>query len=722
MPTIKFKCQGCGESRACDEDHGGRSEDCPHCGAPSILPLKITCPECDGSYLAFEQHFGHAIPCPKCSSIISIPDLRQSAPPRPHTSRPAMPPPRSGSPNHEPPAPARALADEPSSASPINPTPVSATVNEEGPGTALDAAPTADSESAAASAHESAVPDDGTPAPEGEEAAKPGRSGNAPKPTYRRDKPPRRRVPSPEELEGRYRGLLSNVPKTSNGKYGFGQVTIGGTKEGMHVALREFRKKSPKVSKLYAGDYIEFTVDPGAEKTKGNVEAKDIELLAEDIDREDTDGLHSGVIVGLTKDRGHCDIASRIQKAPVFSFLTAFSERGADEVQLHSSVRFRTTKTKNGIRATGVACLAPAQLSFGTITSYNRSRKEGRIAAVNGTVEYRFVREGVKSPRHIGDIHWLRYGESVSFFMVDDEAVDIGRATPLELFADLGDEEHVIEKLKSMVLSGEEWSFRTSTERRKNPILRNYLFFTFSRLRDEQEDPDTNDIKISIRETDTGRNLAVFDTGLVNETYNSIYACFVQNGDSVAGKPRWRFETFATRGDRMGKRYLTFDPLPKRATYFTDPSVLIYDSNRRLDHTINHILEDRRKRLPVVIRDSVPSTMSQAQAKAFLNSYLKDAIERAGDRCTWNYKTAIPQWYNGRIQLLLPLCMADPRTVDVALVVERKDDIYVGNTILELDWAYMNARLITRPDTDWLRPSAIDETSQDDRDPDDDVE
>ena len=38
---------------------------------------------------------------------------------------------------------------------------------------------------------------------------------------------------------------------------------------------------------------------------------------------------------------------------------------------------------------------------------------------------------------------------------------------------------------------------------------------------------------------------------------------------------------------------------------------------------------------------------------------------------------------------------------------------YVGQTIYTLDMAYSDARLIVRPDSDWLIPSEINQTQQD---------
>ena len=58
----------------------------------------------------------------------------------------------------------------------------------------------------------------------------------------------------------------------------------------------------------------------------------------------------------------------------------------------------------------------------------------------------------------------------------------------------------------------------------------------------------------------------------------------------------------------------------------------------------------------------------------------------------------------GGLQLLLPLCLVRPDQADLALVVERENQVYRASTVLTLDMAYNNARLVARPDTEWLDP------------------
>ena len=87
-----------------------------------------------------------------------------------------------------------------------------------------------------------------------------------------------------------------------------------------------------------------------------------------------------------------------------------------------------------------------------------------------------------------------------------------------------------------------------------------------------------------------------------------------------------------------------------------------------------------------------------------LQTVLKGAIDNARERIKRSYKTAIPQYYRGQIQLLLPLCLSNPQRADLALVVERHSTFYRAATCLTLDMAYNNARQIARPDRDWLQP------------------
>lgn len=102
---------------------------------------------------------------------------------------------------------------------------------------------------------------------------------------------------------------------------------------------------------------------------------------------------------------------------------------------------------------------------------------------------------------------------------------------------------------------------------------------------------------------------------------------------------------------------------------------------------------------------------------------VRDAVELCVKRVSWNFKTAVPQYYPTvrKLQLLLPLCLMDDGVVDLALAVERTPSgNYLAHTVLPLNWAYNNARLICRPDSDWLSPETI--IDQDASDEDEEAE
>jgi hypothetical protein len=85
---------------------------------------------------------------------------------------------------------------------------------------------------------------------------------------------------------------------------------------------------------------------------------------------------------------------------------------------------------------------------------------------------------------------------------------------------------------------------------------------------------------------------------------------------------------------------------------------------------------------------------------------LVGAIEEVKKKIKTNYKIAVPQYYRGKIQLLLPLCLTPHSpNPDLALAIYKVDEnIYCAKTCFTLKMAYTNARLIVKPQSDWLKP------------------
>ncbi|PYP82286.1 MAG: hypothetical protein DMF61_26790 [Blastocatellia bacterium AA13] len=226
----------------------------------------------------------------------------------------------------------------------------------------------------------------------------------------------------------------------------------------------------------------------------------------------------------------------------------------------------------------------------------------------------------------------------------------------------------------------EDWNYHQALSDRPNPILFNYLRYTYTRIGQEKKVAVTKDEK-----------WACWNTGLVTSHQEPIYVLFEENKFDDR-QTYWHFNQFCRKGHYFLNK---FSALPEMAHYFDDPAQLVFDSRKELRPNIQHIIADNKERFPEPYR-----SMNDYS----LQTFLKGAIDNAIERVKRNYKTAIPQYYKGSIQLLLPLCIGAADKADLALVVDTYADFYRASTCLTLDMAYNNARQLARPDRDWLQP------------------
>jgi len=190
---------------------------------------------------------------------------------------------------------------------------------------------------------------------------------------------------------------------------------------------------------------------------------------------------------------------------------------------------------------------------------------------------------------------------------------------------------------------------------------------------------------------------AAFNTGLLTPHAEEILAFFSRNQHGAA--QRWFFIGWVTESSRDVLRH--FHELPPMAEYVTSASELVYDWRRDLKLAYDHILDDNIDRFPP---DMVEHPLRARQA-------LDSAVYLTLRRVRRNHKLVIPQWYpklgEAGAQFLMPLDLTGSGKADLALVVSAVGDrAYRGHTVLTLDMAYTNARLVARPDSDWLAPSA----------------
>lgn len=247
-------------------------------------------------------------------------------------------------------------------------------------------------------------------------------------------------------------------------------------------------------------------------------------------------------------------------------------------------------------------------------------------------------------------------------------------------FGWIPDIDNQLASLATMAMQ-EDWSYRHTADHRPRPVLFSYFVHTFERI-EEQDKIVTQD------------DWACFNTGLVTPNQEEIFALFQKN--RVPDRQPWYFQKFCSESDRA---LIQFAHLPEIATYFDDPSELLYDPRIDLRPRYDHIIDDNQERFPEPYND-----LSNPDIKHQLRNVLQGAIDHAKRRIQRNYKTAVPQFYQGRLQLLIPLCLTARSRADLALVVEKTQNSYTAATCLPLDWAYNNARLIARPDNEWLMP------------------
>ncbi len=296
--------------------------------------------------------------------------------------------------------------------------------------------------------------------------------------------------------------------------------------------------------------------------------------------------------------------------------------------------------------------------------------------------------------------------------------------TPLEDWAYLSDINETLDKLAKKARK-EDWSYSNGKPNYpKHPILYLYLRYTFCRLQHQ------NKIKYSI-----DGQWAAWNTGLVDHRFEPIIALFHKNRQGL--RSEWIFSDFVIEGESSGKIISNlFEGTIERATFSEDWKDMMYDETLGMPSLdFEHILK-RLDRIPDrfwqvyapkgfdvktsanmtylqsveyfgSLREKImnDSTAYRQIIKAFQNS-----LELAMKRIAWNSRTAVPMYYpkDNRLCLLIPLCLVDEDMEDVALVVKRTPaGKYDGATIITLDMAYADSRVVQCPTSDWLVSSKI---------------
>lgn len=217
-------------------------------------------------------------------------------------------------------------------------------------------------------------------------------------------------------------------------------------------------------------------------------------------------------------------------------------------------------------------------------------------------------------------------------------------------------------------------------------ILENYLLETF---------------RILYREGGTYRmirhrkpDLLIWNTGLLTPNGEEILAR-MDHLTTPPGKngyltsPGWRLVGFFPESDR---RIPDLTQKPPLALHFVPYGRLLPDPTLSLLPDLDHLMK-RNHRLPGFW------TLLPKEEKL---QRLRGVFHRLELMLRRNPRLAVPQWYEESIQYLLPLDLGDGRGPIGAFVLNDLDGKLRVQTILQLEWAYQNARLLGPLQHTWL--------------------
>lgn len=249
----------------------------------------------------------------------------------------------------------------------------------------------------------------------------------------------------------------------------------------------------------------------------------------------------------------------------------------------------------------------------------------------------------------------------------------------LDDFASCGTRDGFFAMIKYLadIAEPEIWSF-SDTE---NSILIKYIKGTFKQCYKQNK----------VLYTDDGCYCCV-NTGLLTPNGNDIMMIFEKN--NIPDKQPWFLKAFR---DYTERQYMDlFKDKPEMATYTDNYELFYFNPNYPIIVSSDHILDDNWDRI-----QSVAPSLSKTVAKALMVG----VIEETKRKIKRNLRLVVPQYYKGQIMYLMPvrIPLDDDSFVTMALAVElTASNKYRANTIFTKEVAYEKARLLMKPESNWL--------------------
>lgn len=309
----------------------------------------------------------------------------------------------------------------------------------------------------------------------------------------------------------------------------------------------------------------------------------------------------------------------------------------------------------------------------------------------------------------------------------------------------------VFEQLAGQTLE-EQWSFGKRTD---YGILKNYLRYTFS-----------YQLTCGAISYSQDMNCAAFNTGLPDRnSYKYLYAFFEKKDSGkeqevhpLHHRQEYLFKGFVCQGRGGEGKILSSQirPLPAPPKYFKARSATVWeldfnDSNQITipEYDDTHILIQRCERIPLnfyrlragdsprlvqILNSDASLVEKYKEIKEYfkpivdnepndevtivyrtLTDALESVISKAVRKLSWNWRAVVPCYNPERDETcyLLPVSFCDPTKPDRAMIASvnkiNEEYIYTIHTVIPLDWAYLDARLVCRPESEWLAANFIDE-------------
>lgn len=229
----------------------------------------------------------------------------------------------------------------------------------------------------------------------------------------------------------------------------------------------------------------------------------------------------------------------------------------------------------------------------------------------------------------------------------------------------------------SSIAEEEKWTF---DEKEPNSILKKYIIETFTRCFEQEKVLYTED-----------KEYSCFNTGLLTPNGNDIVGFFEKN--KRPDTQPWILKGFK---DQCSRDLMNLFPdTPELASYTENFEELYFNPENNILVNIDHVLDDNWDRIQKVI----------PHCKSVVKTLLTGVVDEAKKRIKRNLRLVVPQFYRNEIMYLVPIRIPidDNKYETMALAVEKTESLqYRANTIFTKEMAYEKARLLMKPESNWL--------------------